>query len=93
MTLPITDSILRGELRPNILKQSLDPKDLELLIRSARKISQKSQLSELEFAINDVLSGLVDTKDIYAEDKKTRDAAKNVRANKIIKNEVHPTNA
>ena len=66
MTLPITDSILRGELRPNILIQSLDQKELELLIRNARKISHKNQLLELEFAINDVLSGLVDTKDIYA---------------------------
>ena len=42
---------------------------------------------ELEFAINDVLSGLVDTKDIYAEDKNTRDAAIHVRANKIVKSE------
>ena len=89
MTLPITDSILRGELRPNILIQSLDQKELELLIRNARKISQKNQLLELEFAINDVLSGLVDTKDIYAEDKNTRDAAIHVRANKIVKSEPH----
>ena len=89
MTLPITDSILRGELRPNILKQSLEPKALELLIRNARKVSQKSQLLELEFAINDVLSNLVNTKDIYAEDKKTRDAAINVRKNKISKNGAH----
>lgn len=87
MTLPITDSILRGELRPNILIQSLDQKELELLIRNARKISQKNQLLELEFAINDVLSGLVDTKDIYAEDKNIRDAAIHVRANKIVKSE------
>ena len=89
MTLPITDSILRGELRPNILKQSLEPKALELLIRNARKVSQKSQLLELEFAINDVLSDLVNTKDIYAEDKKTRDAAINARKNKISKNDAH----
>ena len=89
MTLPITDSILRGELRPNILKQALEPKALELLIRNARKVSQKSQLLELEFAINNVLSNLVNTKDIYAEDKKTRDAAINVRKNKISKNDAH----
>ena len=89
MTLPITDSILRGELRPNILKQSLEPKALELLIRNARKVSQKSQLLELEFAINNVLSDLVNTKDIYAEDKKTRDAAINARKNKISKNDAH----
>lgn len=86
MTLPITDSILRGELRPNILNQSMEPKSLELLIRNARKVSQKSQLLELEFAINDVLSGLVNTNDIYAEDKKTRDAAIHARKNKITKN-------
>lgn len=89
MTLPITDSILRGELRPNILKQALEPKALELLIRNARKVSQKSQLLELEFAINNVLNNLVNTKDIYAEDKKTRDAAINTRKNKISKNDAH----
>ena len=89
MMLPIIDSILRGELRPNILKQSLEPKSLELLIRNARKFSQKSQLMELEFAINNVLSDLVNTKDIYAEDKKTRNAAINVRKNKISKKDVH----
>ena len=89
MTLPITDSILRGELRPNILKQALEPKALELLIRKARKVSQKSQLLELEYAINDVLSDLVNTKDIYAEDKKTRDAAIKTRKNKISKNDTH----
>ena len=89
MTLPITHSILKGELRPNILKQSLSPKDLEQLIRNARRVSQKSQLVELEFVINEVLSGLVDTEDIYAEDKKTRDAAIHVRENKIIKSNTH----
>lgn len=87
MNLPITESILRGELRPNILQQSLDSKALDQLIRNARIVAKKSQLIELEFAINDVLRDLVDTKDIYSEDKKTRDAALNARAGKIIKGE------
>ena len=87
MTLPITESILRGELRPNILKQSLERKSLEQLIRNSRKVSQKSKLMELEFAINEVLNGLVNTKDIYKEDQKTLDAAIHVRKNKIIRNE------
>lgn len=84
MTLPITESILRGELRPNILQQSLEPKALEMLIRNARKISQKTGLVELELAINSVLKELVNTKDIYAEDRKTRDAAMHARASKIM---------
>lgn len=79
--------MLRGELRPNILQQSLEPKSLEQLIRNTRKVAQKSQLIELEFAINDVLQELVNTKDIYSEDKKTRDAAIHARANKIMKSE------
>ncbi len=88
MTLPITESILRGELRPNILECSLEPKDAEQLIRNARKISQKSQLRELEFAINNVLSDLVETEDIYDEDRKTREAALRARQNKVFKGEV-----
>lgn len=79
--------MLRGELRPNILQQSLEPMALEQLIRNTRKVAQKSQLIELEFAINDVLQELVNTKDIYSEDKKTRDAAIHARANKIMKSE------
>lgn len=88
MTLPITESILRGELRPNILEQALEPNVLELLIRNARKISQKSQLVDLEFAINDVLGELVETKDIYAEDSKTRDSAILARRNKVFRGEI-----
>lgn len=88
MTLPITDSMLRGELRPNILKQSLEPKDLEQLIRNARKITLKSQLMELEYAINEVLGEFVNTADIYAEDRKTRNAAIKAHKNKIFNNKV-----
>ena len=88
MILPITDSILRGELRPNILEQSLQPNELEQLIRNARKVSQKSQLMDLEFAINDTLSNLVETKDIYEEDRKTRNAAISAHKNKVFKSEV-----
>lgn len=88
MTLPITDSILRGELRPNILEQALQPNELEQLIRNARKLSQKKQLMDLEFAINDTLCNLVETKDIYADDRKTRNAAISAQKNKVFKSEV-----
>ena len=88
MILPITDSILRGELRPNILEQALQPNELEQLIRNARKVSQKSQLMDLEFAINDTLINLVETKDIYEEDRKTRNAAISAHKNKVFKSEV-----
>lgn len=88
MTLPITDSILRGELRPNILAQTLQSNELEQLIRNVRKVSQKNQLMDLEFAINDTLSNLVETKDIYEEDRKTRNAAISAHKNKVFKGEV-----
>ena len=65
MNLPITESILRGELRPNILQEYLDQDGLKQLIRDARQLIHKSQLIELEAIINKVLNGLVDTKDIY----------------------------
>lgn len=88
MTLPITDSILRGELRPNILEQALDPNEMEQLIRNARKVSQKSQLMDLEFAINNALINLVETNDIYVEDRKTRKAAISAHKNKVFNYEV-----
>lgn len=88
MTLPITESILRGELRPNILSQALEQKELEQLIRNARKVSQKSGLMELELAINGVLSNLVGTQDIYQEERKTRDAALHAREHRVFKGDV-----
>lgn len=85
MNLPITESILRGELRPNILQQSLEQNALTQLIRNARQLAQKSQLTELEFTINAVLQKFVNTKDIYSEEKKTRNAAINTHNKNILK--------
>ena len=85
MNLPITESILRGELRPNILQEYLDQDELKQLIRDARQLTHKSQLIELEAIINKVLNGLVDTKDIYSEDKKIRNAAISACEKNILK--------
>ena len=84
MNLPITESILRGELRPHILQQSLAEDELTQLIRKSRRILQKRDLMELEFSINSLLRGLVDTADIYAEDKHIRDADIKARAKNIV---------
>ncbi len=88
MNLPITDSILRGELRPNILVESLVQKDLDYLIRNARKISKRKELTNLEFAINDVLGNYAETEETYAEDRKTRDAAIKANKGEVFKNKV-----
>lgn len=72
---------MRGELRPNILQQSLNKDELKQLIRDARQLTQRSQLVELEANINKVLNGLVDTEDIYSEDKIIRCAAINACKN------------
>lgn len=72
---------MRGELRPNILQEYLDKKELGQLIRDARQLTQRSQLVELEANINKVLNGLVDTEDIYSEDKIIRGAAINACKN------------
>ena len=80
MKLPITESILRGELRPHILGESLSSSQLSELMRHARSLGRLSQLSELEAKINEVIGPWADTRAIYADEKQTRDAALKARA-------------
>ena len=79
MRLPITESLLRGELRPQILGESLSDSQLSELMRHARSLGQRSQLSELEAKINEVIGPWADTRAIYADEKQTRDAALKAR--------------
>ena len=75
MRLPITESLLRGELRPHILGESLSDSQLSELMRHARSLGRLSQLSELEAKINEVIGPWADTCAIYADEKQIRDAA------------------
>ena len=79
MRLPITESLLRGELRPQILGESLSDSQLSELMRHARSLGQRSQLSELEAKINEVIGPWAATRAIYADEKQTRDAALKAR--------------
>ena len=80
MRLPITESLLRGELRPHILGESLTEGQLSELMRHARSLGRLSQLSELEAKINEVIGPWADTRAIYADEKQIRDAALKARA-------------
>lgn len=80
MRLPITESLLRGELRPQILGESLSDSQLSELMRHARSLGRLSQLSELEAKINEVIGPWADTRAIYADEKQIRDAALKARA-------------
>lgn len=80
MKLPITESILRGELRPHILDKSLTEGQLSELMRHARSLGRLSQLSELEAKINEVIGPWAATSAAYADEKQTRDAALKARA-------------
>lgn len=84
MKLPITESILRGELRPHILGKSLSDSQLSKLMRHARSLGRLSQLSELEAKINEVIGPWVATSAAYADEKQTRDAALKARADGIM---------
>ena len=79
MRLPITESLLRGELRPQILGESLSDSQLSELMRHARSLGRLSQLSELEAKINEVIGPWADTRAIYADEKHARDAALKAR--------------
>lgn len=79
MRLPITESLLRGELRPHILGESLSDSQLSELMRHARSLGRLSQLSELEAKINEVIGPWADTRAIYADEKQIRDAALKAR--------------
>ena len=79
MRLPITESLLRGELRPQILGESLSDSQLSELMRHARSLGRLSQLSELEAKINEVIGPWADTRTIYADEKQIRDAALKAR--------------
>lgn len=87
MELPIVNSILRGELRPNIFFKYNDVAEIKQLERNARRLQVNSGLIDLELKIHHLLSDIVDVKKHYLEDKKTRDAAVNARKIGIIDSE------
>lgn len=83
MTLPITDSMLRGELRPNILAELKDHQEISSLWGILYKWdnSGDGSLRGIEKALVDAVenSGLVKVSEIYNDDREMRQGAEMAR--------------
>lgn len=75
MTLPIIYSILRGELRPNIIEATLDERTLRQRMRLLQTIPLNDDIISLESRLYEVLDGLIMLRPFYDEDSKLRKAA------------------
>ena len=88
MTLPITDSMLRGELRPNILAELKDHQEISSLWGILYKWdnSGDGSLRGIEKALVDAVenSGLVKVSEIYNDDREMRQGAKMAREKGIL---------
>lgn len=78
MTLPITESILRGELRPNLIAETVSTKKQSLLMRQLRHASERSNLIELEKDLINALEAVTNIKETYTKDKQLRHAISNL---------------
>jgi len=78
MTLPITESILRGELRPNLIAETVSPEKQSLLMRQLRLAPERNNLIELEKDLINALSEVSYIKGIYIKDKQLRHAISNL---------------
>ena len=76
MTLPITESILRGELRPNLLIETVSTEKQSLLMRQLRYTKDKGTLIELEKDIVTALGNYTRANEAYTEDKNLLNAIK-----------------
>lgn len=82
MTLPIIDSMLRGDLRRQILSTLKTEKEISLLWRNLMKITQGNQnLMAIEQALiaTAETSGLVEVSSDYNDDREVRQGAEEVR--------------
>lgn len=83
MTLPILDSMLRGELRRNILADIKTEKEISLLWKELLQLSSNTQehLRVLENALIQAVerSGLVLLSTIYDRDRQDRESARRIR--------------
>lgn len=72
MILPITESILRGELRPNLITETVSFEKQSLLMRLLRHTKERGNLLELEKDIINALDSLTQVKEIYHKDREQR---------------------
>ena len=82
MTLPVIDSMLRGDLRRQILSTLKTEKDISLLWRYLKKATQGEQsLMAIEKALIAAVetSGLVQVSDDYNDDREVRQGAEQAR--------------
>nr|WP_287887090.1 hypothetical protein [Prevotella sp.] len=69
MTLPIVESILRGALRPNHIRETVSAEKQSLLMRQLRLAPERGNLKELEKDIINALGDLTSVTTIYEEGK------------------------
>lgn len=69
MTLPIVESILRGALRPNHIRETVSAEKQSLLMRQLRLATERGNLKELEKDIINALGDLTSVTTIYEEGK------------------------
>lgn len=73
MILPITESILRGELRPNLITETVSFEKQSLLMRLLRHTKERGNLLELEKDIINALDSLTQVKEIYITKTESRE--------------------
>lgn len=78
MTLPITESILRGEFRPNLIAEAVSTEKQSLLMRQLRLAPERSNLIELEKDLINALNEVTKIKETYIKDKELRYAISNL---------------
>ena len=69
MTLPIVESILRGALRPNHIRETVSAEKQSLLMRQLRLAPERGNLKDLEKDIINALGDLTSVTTIYEEGK------------------------
>ena len=78
MTLPITESILRGELRPHLIAETVPQEKQSLLMRQLRHTADRGNMIELESDIVQALGDLTRVKETYADDKALKEAIRSL---------------
>jgi len=74
MTLPITEAILRGELRPNHIAETVSAERRSLILRLLRNTNERSNLIELEKDIKNALGDLTRVVEQYGKDESLKKA-------------------
>jgi len=78
MILPITESILRGELRPNHISETVSIERQSLIMRQLRYTQDRSNLIEQEKDLIKALENVTNIKETYTKEKQLRHAISNL---------------